>query len=131
MAIDGFIIAFITWQGTPVNGPVFIYHRELLQAFITRLPSDLNGPGILACRSNQTVYNFDWRYVNNNSIIPYSPTQGNYYQIGERNGANILVRRRDHATGPNGLWPCRIRVGTIEGSSFAGLYSDGMYVNAA
>ncbi len=122
----------MTWNGTTVDGPVLIYHDELIlinDTDVLTIITDPDGPGNLVCRSTQSITP-SWRLTDASAVL--STGEGNTFrQIVEIETPfilSLLTRRVSQIrTDPltNGLWFCdsgvmdtsRIHVGIFSRAS--------------
>ena len=117
----------VTWNGTTISGPVFIYQDELVQDFRTNVlatPVD----GTVICRSeSQSVAG--WHFTNG-LLVSLSSTTSHFRQRRTTSAPSVsrlTTNIPDEALTDavaNGLWTCRLN-GASSGAIMVGIYARG------
>ena len=98
----------VTWNGTVITGPVFIYQDEILVD--TEEPftiGDHNRNGSLVCSWSNNVH---WRTPSGQVAFGYSAENREFKQISTGNASRLSANREGIAViteRRNGLWTCR------------------------
>ena len=116
-----FIAVSVVWNGTVINGPILIYHDEILTTATAAVPTHdaIGGAGVLVC-SSQTSRTARWRRPNGNNVG--TSTTASFRQVISNSTAglpslsqlftpNALSSSSSFIV--NGLWVCQVFNGAI------------------
>ena len=130
LAILLYIIAVsVIWNGTVIDGPILIYHDEILLDHDT-IPTveNSNDPGDLVCRS-ENHEEANWH--NSNGFIVPKDTDGNYRQVNSAAGSVPSLSRLSTPNQliGNGLWICQVVnagvLNILDSFNYVGIYNRG------
>ena len=119
----------VLWDGTPVTGPILIYHDEVAVSPTAPPLSTLDDPGSRALFCRTQSGRASW--FNANGVFVFTGILEVFYQTRTNPGVAPseagIVRSADSqvsAADHNGLWTCRLN-GSAEGAIPVGLYHRG------
>ena len=127
----------VTWNGTVVTGPVFLYQDEILVDPLSFPGFDIGDPnrkGALVCSSDDQARVGWYTPIGESSpdVAPGAASTTNFKQIrGEQTDVPSLSRLSANASGiahgdgiSNGLWSCRLNGNTTTAIA-VGIYGRG------
>ena len=125
------LIAYVTWNGTNITSPILIFHDELLLSTGPETLGDLNRPGALVCRSDDSAQ-AGWHFPAGAPVDDFSESRSSYFQQirtseTETPSLSRLFRTSDNplfSVSASGSWVCRVN-GDSRNDVRIGLYYRG------